>query len=866
MYCADSNRDLGYVAGLSESQRGMGPLNSLSGQMFKSSPQLSDPSSSATSLSNKMQNGAQPPTPYHASAPHAAGPSQPASGPMGGRLGAAANTITGLFPRRSSSTTTSTTTTSDWGPAPSDRQFTTMPTPNPASRSNTASPPAVESLRDKPLPGGLTHSKSNKWRPTDGAISESPTATGQQNAVASGSGTATPTPANPGVPVGAPPGYAHAGANGSAAPGQFASAAQEKDIQRQRYEEAQNRVGGSSHAGGSSSYAAPAAAAAVVGVAGAGAAAAMSHTPPPSHPNAANGQYPSAGQEKDRLRYEAAVANRDAAQGAPAGSSAPPPAPDEAPISYEELFGNGTAAGPSSSAAAGSSSRPGPPPGGQPSAVAEPYMSAAQEKEMMRKRYEDATNRVTRATGVPLATSPSPPASNAGHNRMPSQTPQQTPNQTPQKAYMSAAEEKEMMRRRYEEATNKVARATGVGSGSSSDRAQSPPMTQSPPAAQSPEQKLYMSAAEEKEMMRRRYEEATNRVASATGSPAAAAVASGSGARAGTASPTPQRENSVPAAYMSAAEEKEMMRRRYEEATRRVASSTCAPDVASGSNGSNGTAQPVRQQSAGSPPPANVPAAYMSAAEEKEMMRRRYEEATNRVARATSPSGSVPSGAPPAFEDVVGMPSAQSSSTPAAYMTAAQEKEMMRQRFEEAQGRVASGSGGSGSQRAVDPRQAPPIQIPGNSPPRAQASQSQAKPYMSAEEEKEMMRRRYEEATTRVARATGSVSPPPGPSASSGVSAPTSYEDAIRTPRDLESPEPEPGVSTLPPQLPPISLLGDTPTSPLATINGRYSFLGTASQPLESTPTKARPLTHLPTGPAPPVPTRPPQDYIDNLV
>lgn len=846
----------------------MGALNSLSGQMFKSSPQLSDPSSSATSLSNKMQNGAQPPTPYQAGAPQAAGPSQQGNGPIAGRLGAAANTITGLFPRRSSSTTTSTTTTSDWGPAPSDRQFTTMPTPNPASRSNTASPPAVESLRDKPQPG-LTHSKSNKWRPTDGAISESPTSAGQQNAIASGSGTATPTPANPGVPVGAPPGYVHAGTNGSAAPGQFATAAQEKDIQRQRYEEAQNRVGGSSQAGGSSSYAAPAAAAAVAGVAGAGAAAAMSHSPPPAHPNA-NGQYPTAGQEKDRLRYEAAIANRDAAQGAPAGapsgSSAPPPAPDEAPISYEELFGNGPAAGSSSagrSAAAGSSSHPAPPPGGQPSAVAEPYMSAAQEKEMMRKRYEDATTRVTRATGVPLATSPSPPASNAGHGhqRSVSQTPQQTPNQTPQKAYMSAAEEKEMMRKRYEEATNKVARATGVGSASGSDRAQSPPMSQAP-AAQSPEQKLYMSAAEEKEMMRRRYEEATNRVASATGSPAAAAVASGSGARAGTASPTPQRENSVPAAYMSAAEEKEMMRRRYEEATRRVASTTGAPvdNVASGSNGS---AAPVRQESAGSPPPAAVPAAYMSAAEEKEMMRRRYEEATNRVARATSPSGSsVPSGAPPAFEDVVGTPppaqaSASQSSAPAAYMTAAQEKEMMRKRYEEAQGRVAAGS--SSPPRQVDPRQAPPIQIPGSS----QQQPAQPAPYMSAEEEKEMMRRRYEEATTRVARATGSVSPPPGPSASSG---PTSYEDAIRTPRDLESPEPEPGVSTLPPQLPPISLLGDTPTSPLATINGRYSFLGAGSTPLEGTPTKARPLTHLPTGPAPPVPTRPPQDYIDNLV
>lgn len=942
--------------------------------MFKSSTHLgSETSSTTTSMSSKPPNGPQSSTPFGTGG----SVNSPSGGLTAGRLGVA-NTMQGYFPRRSSSTTTSTTTTSDFGPNPSvDRHFTTMP---PTSRSNTASPPTAETLRDRQTT--LTHSKSNKWRPLDGAISEA-SSTGHTRNATSGSAPA------PSVPVGAPPGYVHAGASGAGASGagvsgvnghgangsaaqapQFASAAQEKDIQRQRYEEAQNRVGGSS--GGGSSYVAPAAA--VAGVAGAGLAA--------TGVAAAPGQYPTAAQEKDRLRYAAAVANRDAAQG-----SAPPPGPDEAPISYEELFGSGagsSTAGPSaagsSSAAAGPSAGPSAagsssaiPPGAHPAAVPgvpAAYMSAAEEKEAMRRRYEDATTRVTRATGVPLATSPSPPPSNVG-----SGSAQQPQPQSPAQPYLSAAEEKELMRKRYEEATNKVARATA------SDRAQSPEAQQqqsSVPAA-------YMSAAEEKEMMRRRYEEATNRVASATGSPAAA-VAGGSGPRAGTVSPTPAGSaGSVPAAYLSAAEEKELMRKRYEEATNRVASATGSP-IAGGSGARAGTVSPT--------PASSVPAAYMTAAEEKEMMRRRYEEATNRVASAT---GSPAAGGSARDGTVSPTPA---SSVPAAYMSAAEEKEMMRRRYEEATKRVASttgvpvgavgasdiASGSNGAAHPVSPTTSPgaPGQASGTSgapaaylsaaeekelmrrryeeatsrvaratspsgavpsdappafedvvgtPPLAHASASgstvAAPPsaaagpvagqssapaaYMTAAEEKEAMRRRYEEATGRVARATGSVSPPPtgglpgsgsigaGLSSMSGsgsipgqlsgftgsafnsASGPSFHPSGgsggagsggvsgggvsgIGAGQRIDSPEPVPGVSTLPPQLPPISL-GDAPTSPLATINGRYSFLGAASQPLEGAPAKARPLTHLPPpGPAPPVPTRPPQDYIDNLV
>jgi hypothetical protein len=247
-------------------------------------------------------------------------------------------------------------------------------------------------------------------------------------------------------------------------------------------------------------------------------------------------------------------------------------------------------------------------------------------------------------------------------------------------AYMSAGDEKEMMRRRYEDASSRVARTQGLSSPPPMDSPVLPraskPLSPAPTASGSGSGGVgsavpaaYLSAAEEKEMMRKRYEDASSRVARTQGSsssgpnlgsPVRAAFAvgpggpgpgpgPGSGSGSGSA-PTlpPFAPGPANGSYMSATEEKEAMRRRYEDATTRVARASASSPPASpspskstpyGSSGPSGPSGPSISTPNAAPAPAfearaNTPAAYPPAADEKELMRRRYDDATASVSRA----------------------------------------------------------------------------------------------------------------------------------------------------------------------------------------------------------------------------------------
>lgn len=252
-------------------------------------------------------------------------------------------------------------------------------------------------------------------------------------------------------------------------------------------------------------------------------------------------------------------------------------------------------------------------------------------------------------------------------------------------------------------------------------RAQSPPAAATPPRAAT---QPYLSAAEEKEMMRKRYEEATTRVARATSDSPSGSPAPASAPQAQPTQFTPLNTH-IPSAPLS-----------YDE--------IFGPDSNAASSSAS---RPVSQS----------PATYLSAAQEKEMMRQRYTEARTAVARATagdltppaqSPKAdAAPAEAPIPYDAIFGpggtssappaQPAPAPAPAPAPYLSAAEEKEMMRRRYEEAQGRVARTAAQEQNGTAASPTTATP-----------------STPYMSAEEEKDMMRRRYEEASMSVRHAS----------------------------------------------------------------------------------------------------------------
>ncbi|KAL1409986.1 hypothetical protein Q8F55_003986 [Vanrija albida] len=664
---------------------------------------------------------------------------------------------------------------------------------------------------------------------------------------------------------------------------EYLSAAQEKELQRQRFEAASGRVGGGSfgNAGSSSApaqngtpqrAASPLAASStqqadepipyddIFGSSSAGPS--QGARPPVPAP------YKSAAEEKDemRARYEQAQQRVAHTQGAASPQQSSPAASN-----------NGHAAG----------SSPGPSNGHPPAA----FMSAVDEKEMMRRRYEDATNRVAgagrptsiaadpRANGSPGPSSTSiaaAAAAVAASIAAVSTPPPMAP------AYLSAAEEKEMMRRRFEDAQSAVARTQGGGSARGSSgpsAAAAPPAWTAPPPASPPAawsspppaspptasppvlSPAFMSAAEEKEMMRKRFEEAQSAVARTQGGPSAGG--SGSSAAPAPVSPppsfTPTPASPPPSfapTYMSAADEKDLMRQRYEEATGRVSHATGASSSAAG-----GSAGP----SVGSSAPSTMAPAYMSAADEKEMMRKRFDEAQSRVARTQGTLSSPPSSPPLTAASSPFTPPITASTFAPAYLSAEEEKDQMRRRYEEATGRVANGSNAGGSSSSSGPGP-------------SSSSSPLAPAYMSAADEKDMMKRRYEEARSRST--GGSISSPPPLSSSPP---PISYDELTRTASPVGSLRGAPGymsagdekdamrrryeaarsASTAGPYSPgPSSAPPDSSMyRPLSPVAGETPLSLARHATAIAAKGKQRAMSALPDGPPPPVPSRPPREY-----
>lgn len=749
--------------------------------------------------------------------------------------------------------------------------------------------------------------------------------------------------------------------------GPYPSATQEKDMARLKYEEATRRVASNGSASngpdtapaasdivhGAGYVAAGSAAAVAAGSVAAVAAAALGRS-------AFRDSYVSNGSHNSG--NSAGVSTTAPAAAAPVPASIP----NEDPIPYDDLFG---AAGSSSAPAAGASS-------GAPAPASEPFRTAAQEKDDMRKRYENAQTAVARTAGAetpppgimsPVMTaspgradSPPPAASGSSNNNF---SPTRSASTVPA-AYMTAAQEKDLMRRRFEEAQNAVARsqdspsgspemlsgsqlatAPPVGLGIASGSSPAPPPVTSTPA---PAPAAYMSAAEEKDLMRRRFEEAQNRVnrgtsptgeGSASAAPAPIPVYIASTPTSPSTAATSSKQQS-PATYKSAAEEKEEMKLRYERATMGVA--RAAGESPSGpsdmgmspapapigplvpvSNAPVPTEAPIPydelfgsagaagSSSAGPSVPvaaASSPAPYMSAAEEKDMMRRRFEDAQNRVNRVASGQSPTSSNVSPSsatgtvasalrhqtigprdedpipYDQAVGPSSSGSSSrppvaapvVPAAYRSAAEEKEEMRLRYERATMGVARATGAtspppfassspglmhsspdsstyghsainrSASERATSPPPPPPADAGGSSraPPYAAGGG-----YMSAEAEKDAMRRRYE-------RATGAVASPAsvdghhhnhhGFGSVSGVPKPMRSATASTASTNNISP----------------SSSSSSPFAPRDPRGGPPAVVGAGHKG------KARAMTALaplPDGPPPPLAPRPPREYIERI-
>ena len=260
--------------------------------------------------------------------------------------------------------------------------------------------------------------------------------------------------------------------------------------------------------------------------------------------------------------------------------------------------------------------QPPPEPEATPAPKASAYMSAAEEKEQMKKRFEEATSKVNQAQSPRMNGSGSGSGSGAGSGAMA---------RAPPSAYPSAEEEKDQMRKRYEAATAAVGGSPIIPNGNGSVGGHS-----KHGSASSIPSKQYMSAAEEKEQMRKRFEDATAAVNRQSSQPPAAPARSGAtGSGSGSGSGSAQ----APASYMSAAEEKEQMRKRFEDATaavNRQSSQPSSPRInGSGSgSGSGGSSQ--------------APAGFMSAAEEKGQMRKRFESAQAAVGSNNPPPQRAP--------------------------------------------------------------------------------------------------------------------------------------------------------------------------------------------------------------------------------
>ena len=676
----------------------------------------------------------------------------------------------------------------------------------------------------------------------------------------------------------------------------YLSAVEEKEVQKRRFEEAAARVGGNPSAEG------------------------MSTGPTDGESGGMPWTHLTAAEEKDlqRKRYEEAArragagVGADAANGSissravsPAPSSmmngAYSPAPGEQPIPYDAVFPSGSPSTqnrspqPNGSMANGATT---PTRGGQ-------MTTALSDKEAMNRYYhaqDRRTSRIGSGSGNPVPASPPAIGSSSGIANRPI-----SGSSTPPRAASSstALSEKEAMKRYYDQQGRGD---RSVVSPMANGLAAPPPFQSSSGSGPSSGFGRPVSAAplplDEKAQMQRYYEAIekvnnphTSQSGSASGSGSSstsrAQTTNGSAPRIEpfTSASAASGGRSKPQAYLSAEEEKEQMRKRYEQASTAVARTSGQEPPQSLANGSSSSSVPPPAM--GSPA---LPKAYLSAAEEKEQMRRRFEDAQAAVNRQSTQPGSPaaaydsPPPPPPAFSPPYASAASGSSSNPprsapvpapAPYMTAAEEKEQMRLRFENASAAVNRKSSqpapGLASPSMGYDSPPPPVFSPSTSN-NAGGSSGTTKPtpaaYMTAAEEKEAMKRRFEDATAAVDRQASqpqSSQPPAistreisnGPSGSSssatGAAVKPSYSSATEEKEMMrlrfESAQAAVNRGSGP---------GTSAASPPPRSNTTFSSIP-LSAPVRQATMPGRSASIDPDAPPPPLPARPPAEYINLL-
>lgn len=369
------------------------------------------------------------------------------------------------------------------------------------------------------------------------------------------------------------------------------------------------------------------------------------------------------------------------------------------------------------------------------------FVSAAEEKEQQRKRFEEAQKRVASGSSIiPKVAEDAGPA-----NDEPIPYDQIFPSSSvaasiqPGKGYMSAAEEKEQQRIRFENAQRRVASGSSIPprmaedagpvNGSTYDsNSVVVPSSPSQMVGSSSRQQTNMGLSEKEQM--RRFYEAQDRVAAASGSPMGSPNLVSQGfdpSSAPTSAPGSSIGHSGFSGNVSSGgpSEKEQMRRYYE-AQDKVA------QTASGASGSGSASQTVPPMS---PPPTmkrNEPSGWdttsrmptPSALNEKEQMKR-FHEAQDRVARAANggTSHAADTDNAPAYDapSLPGSPAASSAGGNTGgqgypgHLSAEEEKEAMRKRFENAQTAVerhkrTPSSPRAGSSQPLDKSPRDPIQ------------------------------------------------------------------------------------------------------------------------------------------------------------
>lgn len=516
-------------------------------------------------------------------------------------------------------------------------------------------------------------------------------------------------------------------------------------------------------------------------------------------------------------------------------------------------------------------------PPSSPSAFDKVYLTIGQEKEAQRRRYEEATSKVVGSSSAAPSTPSKRQAVDAGPIHSPTSPPPfvtstsspASSTSLPAAGIASSLSEKEQMKRYYE-AQDRVARAAaqkqnGEGGVDGQAGSSGSGLARNEGAGNSI---AAIGAIDEKEQMRRYYE-AQEKVAAASGS------ASGSGSNSNSASGG-GRVPGIVSGVPSTLNEKEQMRRYYE-AQGRVAAAAAS---ASGSENRPSSVPAPATRSVSTP---------VGVMDEKEQMRRYYE-AQDRVAAAAtgaSGSGNGASHTPSRHSTLSSVPTT-------AHADIVDEKEQMR-RYYEAEDRVAKAAerrAGSASAFASGSSEddVPPPPFEAYTSSSINGGNGADASHLSAEEEKALMRERYELAQSAV-RKNMSSNPigstnsqctlpsrsrsnfDPGskpfvlPTSSSSVpptSTPTGRPFSNVTAATMSTPPDSPNLRD------PLVKAGKarvtrTGNSDEGHVSGYAGGNGSGNDNGDSSGSRGESNANLPAGPPPPLPTKPPREYIHLL-